>query len=199
MSARAPNPLDVDGYRQALADRLLPAVAATPPRPLPGRSAAAHFNRWLVLCVGTFGGSIAIGLVVAKSGATSPWLWLLVAAALTAALVGSASRLGRVGDRLAAELQHGYTTHTITQGTYWLPSLRRPFAAGPRPVPWNYAGTWVLDDSGRPVGGVPDPTVLPPGLYPSPRRPGEFELWSGAAWTGNFRTQTQVEQLLDGR
>ncbi|WP_158630709.1 hypothetical protein [Nocardioides daphniae] len=34
----------------------------------------------------------------------------------------------------------------------------------------------------------PDPSVLPPGHYPSPNRPGQLEMWTGAAWMYDYRT-----------
>ncbi|WP_104434533.1 hypothetical protein [Kineococcus xinjiangensis] len=89
-----------------------------------------------------------------------------------------------VGRRKIEELQHGYTTLTITFGQFHNGggSHVRDTDAGP---PWDYSGTWVLHRDGR-VKSAPQPGYDPPGLYPSPVRRGAYELWTGASWTGHY-------------
>lgn len=53
-------------------------------------------------------------------------------------------------------------------------------------VDWDYSGLWVLADDGR-VKRAPDVTVEPPGFYPSPNRPRQYELWTGTTWAAQYR------------
>jgi hypothetical protein len=46
---------------------------------------------------------------------------------------------------------------------------------------------WVLDGSTGAVVSPPVADADPPGLYPSPNRPGAMELWTGVVWSGNYR------------
>lgn len=86
--------------------------------------------------------------------------------------------LGRVGDRLVDEVDRGYTTVVLETGMLWF----RPSGW----IPWDFDGVWKYTRSGvqAPVAGVTDP----PGLYPSPHRPGRFEVWTGAVWTKVYRS-----------
>lgn len=88
--------------------------------------------------------------------------------------------LRKVGDRMLAEFTEGYTTLTISHGSFW---QIRPHPAGANHhVPWDYSAIWVLTPAGD-VRRPPQPhSALPPGLYPSVERPGEWELWTGSAW-----------------
>ena len=91
----------------------------------------------------------------------------------------------RVGARQLEELREGYTTLTLMFGGFRMGALRRWKGSGHRP-PWDYGGVWLLNRAGEPVEGAPDRSVLPPGLYPSPHREGEWELWTGCVWSGEF-------------
>ena len=51
---------------------------------------------------------------------------------------------------------------------------------------WDFRGIWVLAGSGK-VRSTPDRTVDPPGLYPSPERPGQLQVWTGMIWARKFR------------
>jgi hypothetical protein len=94
--------------------------------------------------------------------------------------------LGGVGDRKLEELAHGYTTLTLEFGGFWRGEGRRWPRFGRR-APWDYSGVWVLDGGTGEVVSEPDRAVDPPGLYPSPNRPGELELWTGVVWSGDYR------------
>lgn len=110
---------------------------------------------------------------------------------LAAGLIGFAviiRDLGRVGDRKLEEIAHGYTTLKLDFGGFWLGEGRRWPHFGHRP-PWDYSGLWVLDGTHGAVLSKPDRGVEPPGLYPSPNRPGAMELWTGVVWSGNYRRQ----------
>lgn len=103
------------------------------------------------------------------------------------ALVFVVHGLNRVGYRNVEELDHGYTTTKVASGSYFQTlSFRRSRQAGR--VEWDYSGIWVLDVTGG-VISAPDHRTDPPGYYPSPNRPGEFELWTGHAWAGDYRPE----------
>ena len=94
--------------------------------------------------------------------------------------------LGRVGARQLQELEHGYTTITLTFGIFWAGGLRRRRDFGNR-IPWDYRGAWVLDQRTGEVLTRPDRSVAAPGLYPSVSRPGTYEVWTGVVWSGIHR------------
>ena len=78
----------------------------------------------------------------------------------------------------------GYTTVTFESGRWWVSRLDRPMKHRGH-TGWDWSGAWVLRADGR-VVSAPRPDVDPPGLYPSPRRAGELELWTGHQWTAHF-------------
>ena len=88
-------------------------------------------------------------------------------------------------ERKLAELACGYTTLTWVFGGV-TPTVDRRFRGTDSRVPWDYRGVWVLSGDGR-VLSVPDPSVEPPGFFPSPNRPRSYELWTGSAWYGLYR------------
>jgi len=90
--------------------------------------------------------------------------------------------------RKLEELAHGYTTLTWVFGGVG-PRADGRFAHNQNRIPWDYRGTWVLATDGR-VLSAPDPSVEPPGFYPSPNRPRSLELWTGSAWYGAYRDWT---------
>ena len=93
------------------------------------------------------------------------------------------------------ELAAGYTTVTLKFGAFTMLRRRRPtgLEAEVLRVPWDYSGIWVLDSkTGQPLQS-PSPAALPPGFYPSPNRPGSFELWTGAAWAGTYQARNRGE------
>ncbi len=82
------------------------------------------------------------------------------------------------------ELQAGYATTTFLQGLFWRRSREASGSTwGDDVFGWEWKGLWVLDSHGN-VVSAPDPSVDPPGLYPSPNVPGSRELWTGHRWTG---------------
>jgi hypothetical protein len=89
----------------------------------------------------------------------------------------------RVGDASIAELMRGYTTIEVTFGAFRRGERRFTWASGNR-LPWDYSGVWRLLPGKAPV--PPVVSVDPPGFYPSPNRDGMFELWTGAAWAGDY-------------
>lgn len=90
-----------------------------------------------------------------------------------------------MGDRALEELRHGYTTLVLKVGLFRSsPGMR--FSSTNGRVGWDYFGVWVLATDGS-VKSAPDRRVEPPGFYPSPHPPGEYELWTGTAWAAQYR------------
>lgn len=146
-----------------------PVVPLEPPTRLPGRS-AAELGRLSLLVFAL--------LVVA-------WVAVLVWVDPVLVVLGSGLALfaagwilsGRVGDRLVEELGRGYTTLVLDTGMFWF----RPAGW----TPWDFDGVWRFTRDGvqPPRPGATDP----PGLYPSPHRPGRREVWTGRVWTKVYR------------
>jgi hypothetical protein len=135
---------------------------------------------------------IGAGLLLSKLHGPPGFAFPALGVAAVVTLGGSWILLGRAGTRAVAEMQHGYVTLTLANGTFWMQSLR-PFTNPRRPVGWNYSGTWVLADDGTVIAS-PQSDIIAPGFYPSARRAGQFELWTGYMWTGNFRTLEEVRR-----
>lgn len=162
-------------------------MPVTPPALLPGRSAGREFNLWLATT-----GAVVVAVLVALEvvPAVGVGTWGASALTLAVGLIGLAlimRNLGRVGDRKLEEIAHGYTTLKLEFGGFWLGEGRRWPRFGHR-APWDYSGLWVLDGATGAVESEPDREVDPPGLYPSPNRPGALELWTGVVWSGHYRS-----------
>lgn len=185
----AVSPRQVDGFSTAQALGLLPRVPQAPPS-LPRRTARKAFFTWA--------GSIVAGAVawfVLASASAGPLGRALPVAGPVLLILGSVAvftlmvlRLRRwVGDVFLDELGAGYTTLPVTIGTFWGVNRREGVNYA---EPWDFRGTWVLDGRGA-IRSTPQRDVDPPGLYPSPERPGELQVWTGKAWARKFRTPAQ--------
>lgn len=180
-SRRSPHPRQVPGYEEARRAGRLPTVPEQPPALTVRPTARAQGHRLIAFA---FGGLLVVILLAkllerldlpeflgfALFMAISPGFLLLL----------FLRWLPAVGRQSVAELQRGYTTIEATFGALWLTA-----SAGRRP-PWDYRGTWLLDHRDGRVLREPDRGIDPPGMYPSPRRPGRMELWSGAAWLAHY-------------
>jgi hypothetical protein len=124
--------------------------------------------------------------VVQKVGLPTVWSSLLVLGLGLLTLWVILRSWAAVGAPNLEELEHGYTTLVLEYG-HFRPTGDRRWGATVWHVPWDYSGLWVLGGDGR-VLSPPDPETEPPGFYPSPNRPGEYELWTGTAWAGQFRS-----------
>ena len=178
-------PRDVPGYPAAAAAGLLPFVPATPPVQLRRPSAQSAFRRFLV----QLGASVVVQLLLLEfvpDHASAAGTFAVLVAGGIVALVLILRWWRAVGEALLAELECGYTTLLVQFGTFGFGEGRRRPGLGWR-VPWDFSGVWVLDSSSR-VLSAPDPGVDPPGFYPSPSRPGAWELWSGAVWVRRYRS-----------
>lgn len=176
-------PHQAPDYASAAALGQLPAVPTSPPPLIPGRSARKEFHRFLLRM-----GLAVAPLVVGPELLDALGLPLLLGAAygLVVLLLG-AHWWAQLGDRMLAELRAGYITFDLEYGlvgrgghAYW-----HATAWG---VPWDHRGVWLLREDGS-VIRPPDTSVAPPGMYPSPSRPQTQELWTGAAWTGQYASR----------
>ena len=182
----SPRPRDVPGYTEAVAAGLTPARPSRPPSLLPGTTS----HRALVRCgvaLGVAAVLVAVAIVRGPSdggqATVSDLAMVLGATVLGIVVVIAAVR--RFRKVLLAELAAGYVTTTFHQGLFWFVDRPGP-TVGNDVVGWVWDGVWVLDSSGS-VVSPPDRDVDPPGMYPSPNRPGQLELWTGAQWIGVHR------------
>ncbi len=180
-------PRDVAGFAGAAAAGLVPGVPSEPPPVLPGPTAQKVFRTFLIKSAITVAAVLLlvellgrIGLSPAVSAFLAPVLGFLGLGAVYFRFWGD------VGRRSVQECEAGYTTFVMQFGGFGWGEGRRWEGVGRR-APWNYAGLWVLDGTGREVVSAPDPDLDPPGFYPSPNRSGAFELWTGAVWSGRYR------------
>lgn len=182
--ARIP-PREVAGYAQAYAAGQLPLVPQHPPTLVVRPTARAQLHRLIVL---TFTGVLAAALLgrLLERLAWPGGLRAVVLGAVALALgVGTLRLLAGVGNRSLAELERGYTTLELTFGGFWF-GEGHEFQGEDLRAPWDYRGTWLLHHRDGRVLRAPDPTVDPPGMYPSPHRPGRRELWTGAVWLDHY-------------
>ena len=183
-------PRQVEGFSSARALGLLPQVPDEPP-PLPRRTARRAFYGWA--------GSIVAGAVVwavLASATAAPLGRALPVAGPVLLVLGSVAAFvllfirlrSWVGDAFLDELAAGYTTLPLTVGAFW--GVNREEGAN-YADPWDFRGIWVLDGRGA-VRSAPQRDVDPPGLYPSPERPGQLQVWTGKVWARKFRSPART-------
>ncbi len=180
---RFPRPRDVPGFAEAAAAGVTPTRPLRPPALLPGTTA----HQALVRCGVVLAGAallvaVAVALGPENGGQATVRELAIVLSATVIGIAAEVAAIGRFRRVLLAELAAGYVTTTFHQGAFW-------FVKGPGPtwgndvVGWVWDGVWVLTSAGD-VVSAPDPAVDPPGFYPSPNRPGQWELWTGSQWIG---------------
>lgn len=177
----SPRPRDMPGYGEAREAGIAPSVPATPPlitvQPPAGR---AMRDFWVTLA-GVVGASTLAAIIGSDDGRLDVPGLLLFLTVTVAGIAVAVRKIRRVGRALLAEIRLGYATTTFQQGAFWL-------GRGPgrgvmeRSTGWDWSGLWVLRTDGT-VVSAPNSDVDPPGLYPSPNRPGSYELWTGHQWT----------------
>ena len=108
---------------------------------------------------------------------------VLVLLGVTAAAAAVLWRMLRAwGLALLAECRRGYATTTFEMGRFWFRAAPgAPWTLGL--VGWDFSGVWVLGSDGRLRPPVRT-DVHAPGIYPSPRGDGRWELWTGSQWSG---------------
>lgn len=182
--AALPLPRDVPGFPAAAAAGLTPARPGVPPVV---RQPTAHqaLLRLAATAAASVAASIACVFVAPiqqrLGDATLPAFLAVMAVGLAA----SWAVLVRFRTILLNELQAGYATTTFLQGGFWLPRGRASGRLPDQGLGWSWEGLWTLTSDGR-VVSVPNRSVDPPGLYPSPQAPGRRELWTGSEWAGVF-------------
>jgi hypothetical protein len=180
-----PRPRDVDGYDQAAAAGLTPQVPSDPPAVTVGPTARQALRDVARSGIGLVVALAAVLLIGGSDGRLSlPVVGILlgVAAVGTVVVLAAVRRWGRAQ---LAELQRGYTTTSFKLGRFWAGTAAPDGPVTLGWVEWKWDATWVL----RPDGSVVSPPTGdtdPPGLYPSPRRPGALELWTGCQWSGHL-------------
>ncbi|RHW28217.1 hypothetical protein D0Z08_04330 [Nocardioides immobilis] len=179
----SPPPRAVEGYDEAVRAGLTPQVPGATPPSVDVVPTARTALRQAFVVVGAAAVAIAVTMVVGGRGGGlgGPQLFALLAVSVLGitAVAVAVRRFGRVQ---LDELQHGYTTTSYKLGRWWM----RVAPDGPVTVgwvEWDWSGTWVLRPDGV-VVSAPRPDRDAPGLYPSPRRPGSLELWTGHQWSG---------------
>ncbi|MGY2127452.1 hypothetical protein [Blastococcus sp. SYSU DS0617] len=181
-----PRPREVPGFDSARRSGLLPLIPARAPALRPGRSAQAAVRVFLGELVVIVVVGLAVVAMAGRSELSQGGLSVVVLITGLCGFVLVLQRWRQIGPLHLAELEQGYATLVLMFGGFTLGDGRRRPGMGQR-LPWNYAGVWVLDSSGQ-VLSAPEPGVEGPGFYPSPTRPGLFELWTGVVWAGQYRT-----------
>jgi hypothetical protein len=172
-------PRDVEGYADARLAGVLPPVSEHAPTLLPGPTAQHEFRRFLARSAGAIAIYVAAFTIAGKVDGIARAIMLLVPGLLCFWLIVFRF-LSPVGRRSEEELSAGYTTLVLQFGALRTGGWRWQH------LPWDYRGTWALDDCGAALTR-PDPALDSPGYYPSPNRKGSYELWTGATWAGLFR------------
>ena len=183
-----PLPRDVAGFADAQAEGLTPALPAHPPSsPLPEPTARVLLHRLGYTLAASVGATlVTLFALPTPDGQIAPVTAIGIIVVLAAGGILTRRALAAFRSRLLDEIQAGYVTTTFQQGGFWIARREgRVFAPGRNVLGWDWRGLWVLDSAGGAVS-IADRAVDPPGLYPSPHRPGQRELWTGHQWAFVF-------------
>jgi len=177
-------PRDVPGYAAAVAAGHVPRVPSAPPGLAVRPTARASFHRFVGVALGGVGALAIVSLLVRALPLPAAVLPVALGGGAVAAFLAARRAQARVGVAALAEFRHGYTTLVLDIGGFWFgegPTTR----SGEVRAAWDYRGLWHLDASTGRVIRPPEEGTDPPGMYPSPTRPGCLELWTGATWLGH--------------
>ncbi len=178
-------PRDVAEYAAAAAAGLTPARPSTPPAVNGRPTAQEMFNR-LAATIGISVAASILCLFLLPDRRITGWGAIAYVATVAVGFFATRVSLHRFRTTLLKELQAGYTTKTFSQGLFWFPRRGSGRTTWGDDVDgWDWDGLWVLNGQAQ-VVSAPDPSVDPPGLYPSPNIIGQRELWTGYRWTGVF-------------
>lgn len=174
-----PLPRDMPGFAAAVSAGLTPARPAERPavRQPTSHQAMVRLGLTLALWTAVFLASLFVPPVPHRLGNATA---LVAAMVVTAGFFVSRAALVRFRTTFLQELQAGYVTHTFVQALFW-----RNGGGDADVIGWEWKGLWTLTSDGR-VVSAPDPSVDPPGVYPSPNAPGRRELWTGCQWANVF-------------
>lgn len=181
----SPLPHEVAGFDRAMASGVIRRIPTVPPAVtvLP-TSRRALRDAAVVLAV-SVAVVVAVLLVAPTEGALSGAGVLALLGSSALGVWAIAKALTRWGRLVLAELALGYTTTppNLRTASWWVgaPGTR----IGLHGIDWDWSGLWVLHPDGT-VRSAPSRQGVPPGLYPSPRREGALELWTGLQWTAYF-------------
>lgn len=178
-------PSEVPGYAEAGTAGLLPGVPSTPPRLMVVPTAQAALRTFIATFFGGGLTAILFGKVLGWVGAPDGAIMVVVGLGGTLLLVLILRLLARIGDQLVAEIRHGYTTLENFSGGFWTGQGHTDVFGRVRGK-WDFRGLWLLDGKTGAVRRPPTPGGLPPGMYPSPHRPGQWELWTGVHWMDHY-------------
>lgn len=178
-------PRNVPGYIQAQAAGQLAAVPPAPPGLVSRPSAQEMFRN---VALAGFGAVLVFPVsyrIMAHFGTPPVVAFVILLLGTSLAMWGLLRMLARVGDQALREFRQGYTTLTFEFGGFWFGEGRFRLSSGLR-APWDYSALWQLDGASGAVRRAPFGTGDPPGMYPSPSRPGCWELWTGVLWLRHF-------------
>ena len=173
-----------------MAAGVTPSRPATPP-PI-GSSLTAH-QAFIRLAV-TLGVATAVWVLFLlalpkQNNSITGWTAVVLSVLLAIGYFAVRKELRTFRSVLLDELQMGYATTTFTQGLFWSRRHEKALIWGDDVVGWDWDGLWVLDSRGN-VVSEPDLSADPPGIYPSPNKPDQRELWTGYMWTSVYFEMT---------
>ncbi len=184
-SQGGPHPRQVPGYDDARRAGGLPGVPDQPPTLDVRPTANGLFLRFVAFAGGGLAAILAVVLLLGALDVPDAWRAPVFGVLGLAWFVLLFRRLSAVGRQSAAELQRGYTTLVLDFGGFWVGEGPLTLSGDMRAA-WDYRGTWHLGHRDGHVIRAPDRSIDPPGMYPSPHRPGQYELWTGATWLGHY-------------
>lgn len=202
-----PSSPEVPGFAEAASDGLAPVIVPATPPPLLVRPSAGTYRRLQFTIMGSLTAAINLGVLwlVAVKGADdeSSVLSLIGNLLLPVGLLFGAlwawlnAGLAR---RQAEELRHGYTTLPVekpllgarsTSDVSWMAAA---FGQKGEPVEepvddWDDSAIWRLHPRTGAVIHAPSGVATPPGMHPSPVKPGVVQRWNVRAWLSYLRAR----------
>ena len=179
-------PREVPGYAAAASAGQVPQVPAEAPALGPRPSAQQMFRTFAIACVAAIPLLLALHWALRAVGTPSLVRLVVIVGLMLGLFWLMFRRLAQIGDRSLEEFQRGYCTLVIEWGGFWVGEGRFRLTTEMR-TPWDYSALWHLDGSTGRVLRPPRGGGDPPGMYPSPTRPGSLELWTGVMWQRHFR------------
>ncbi|WP_242624802.1 hypothetical protein [Krasilnikovia cinnamomea] len=178
-------PREVPGYAEAFAAGRIRQVPATPPRLAVFPTARAVLQTHIAVAVIGILAMVMIAKIIGWLTGEGAVFGVAMGLLSTLAFVMYFRRGTRIGERLIAEFRHGYCTFELSLGGFWIGGHGNWGEMGPG---WDFRSLWLLDGSTGAVKRSPVPGGDPPGMYPSPHRPGQWELWTGSQWYGIYES-----------
>lgn len=188
-ASKRPRPRDVAGFSEAVAQGVLPSVPLSAPTPGSGvlfpSAGIVSLTSLAKLVVGFVLIAFFASGVLSRIGLPDGSDAVVGGVLGSGLLVLMVRNIRRTGHRILDETLIGYTTSPIVGGQFFA-SSGNPWSGFEGGTPWDFGGVWVFDRKYN-VVSPPNAEVDPPGFYPSPHRPGQWELWTGFVWSGAYR------------